>query len=133
RLAPILPRAHQPDSDAVFIGIGVELRVLPKTADVGLVGKIDGNLRLVADRMQRHVSISLCPDGLPRRCLWSIGTPKGVTWRASTQILTSSPLIPTVKAVQVAALGFAFSTRRWARRRCSQSHSKDANPWYRAR
>ena len=41
RLAPILPRAHQPDGDAVVIGVGVELRVPAKTADVGLVGKID--------------------------------------------------------------------------------------------
>jgi hypothetical protein len=49
-LAPILPRAHQSDGDAVVIGVGVELRVPAKAADVGFVGKIDGNLSLVADR-----------------------------------------------------------------------------------
>ena len=52
RFAPILPRAHQPDDDAVVISVGVELRMAAKTADIGLVGKIDGNLGFVADRMQ---------------------------------------------------------------------------------
>src|ERR1700756_384923 len=33
-LAPILSRSHHPDCDAVVIGIGVELRMPPKTSDV---------------------------------------------------------------------------------------------------
>ena len=41
RLAPILPRSHKPDGDTVVIGIGVELRMPPKAADIGLVWKID--------------------------------------------------------------------------------------------
>jgi len=40
-LAPILPRSHQPDGDAVVISIGIELRMPGKAADIGLVGKID--------------------------------------------------------------------------------------------
>src|SRR5215469_9255430 len=52
RLAPILSRSHQPDGDAVVIGIGIELRMPSKTPDIGLVWKIDGNLSLIADRVQ---------------------------------------------------------------------------------
>src|SRR6516162_1236936 len=40
-LAPILPRSHQPDGDAIVIGISIELRMPGKAADIGLVGKID--------------------------------------------------------------------------------------------
>jgi hypothetical protein len=47
RLAPILARPHQPDGNAIRIGVGVELRVPAEAADVGLVGEIDGDLRLV--------------------------------------------------------------------------------------
>ena len=43
-LASILAGTHQPDGDAVGIGVGVELGVPAKTAHVGLVGKIDGDL-----------------------------------------------------------------------------------------
>jgi hypothetical protein len=39
RLASILPRSHQPDGDAVIIGIGIELRMPGKAADIGLVRK----------------------------------------------------------------------------------------------
>jgi len=52
RFAPILARSNQPDGDAVVIGVGVELRMAAKTADIGLVRKIDGDLGLVANRMQ---------------------------------------------------------------------------------
>ena len=51
-LAPILARPHQPNGDAVRIGVGVELRVPPKTADIGFIGEIDGDLSLVDNRMQ---------------------------------------------------------------------------------
>jgi hypothetical protein len=51
-LAPILPRSHQPDGDAIVISIGIELRMPGKAPDIGLVRKIDGDLGLVADRMQ---------------------------------------------------------------------------------
>jgi hypothetical protein len=50
-LAPILARPHQPDGDAVNIGIGIELRVPAKAADIGLVGEIDRNFGLVCNRM----------------------------------------------------------------------------------
>ena len=52
RLAQFFTRAHQLDGDIVCVGIGVELRMPAKTADIGLVWKIDGDLRLVANRMQ---------------------------------------------------------------------------------
>src|SRR6516165_3150756 len=39
----------------------------PQTADVDLIGKIDGNLGLVADRVQLHVSISLGIVGLTQQ------------------------------------------------------------------
>ncbi len=51
-LAPVLPWPHQLDGDAVRIGIGVELLVAPKTADISFVREIDGDLGLVGDRMQ---------------------------------------------------------------------------------
>ena len=43
RLAPILARSHQPDRDAVLVGVRVELRAPAKAADTRLVGKIDGD------------------------------------------------------------------------------------------
>ena len=51
-LRAFLQTPHQPHGDAVVLGISVELRMPPKTADIGFVGKIDGNLSLVADRVQ---------------------------------------------------------------------------------
>ena len=52
RLAAILARPHQPDCDAIGIGIGVELRVAAEIADIGLVREIHRDFRFVGDRMQ---------------------------------------------------------------------------------
>jgi hypothetical protein len=52
RLSPILARSYEPNGDAVAVGVGVELRVRAKTADVSFVGEIDRDFGLVGDRMQ---------------------------------------------------------------------------------
>ena len=51
-LAPILARPHQPDGNAVRVGVGIVLLVPAETADIGLIWEVDGDLRLVADWMQ---------------------------------------------------------------------------------
>ena len=51
RLTPILARSHKLDGGALFVGIGVELRMSAKTPDVGLIREIDRDLSLVGDWM----------------------------------------------------------------------------------
>ena len=52
RLTAVFARPHQPDRDAVGIGIGVELRVAAKIAEIGFVGKIHRDFGFVGDWMQ---------------------------------------------------------------------------------
>ena len=52
RLAAILARSHQPDCDAVSIGVGIELLLAAKIADIGLVRKIHRDFRFVGDWVQ---------------------------------------------------------------------------------
>src|SRR5204862_631199 len=52
RLAPIFAGPHQPDRYAVGVGVGIELRVATKIAEIGFVGEIHRHFRLVGDRMQ---------------------------------------------------------------------------------
>jgi hypothetical protein len=52
RFTPILAGPHQPDGDAVRIGVGVELRVPAKTAHIGFVREIDRDLGLVGNGVQ---------------------------------------------------------------------------------
>ena len=52
RPEPIIARPYQPDGDAVVFGVSIELRMPAEAANVGFVGKIQGDLGFVANRMQ---------------------------------------------------------------------------------
>ena len=52
-LAPILARPHQPDGNAVRVGVGIVLRVPAETADIRFIGKIDRDLAIGCSDMTR--------------------------------------------------------------------------------